>query len=53
MGNKNSKLSAKTAKMAEDIFKKIDTDGSNTIDREETLNYWYDKEEIEFRQDQH
>lgn len=41
MGNKNSKkLSPELESFAIEIFKKLDTDGSNSIDKVETINHW-------------
>ena len=42
----NGKFQCLSPSLYEDImsvFKKIDTDGSNTIDKEETLKYWLKK----------
>jgi Ca2+-binding EF-hand superfamily protein len=41
MGNKQSCLSDELYRRVHEIFSKIDVDGSKTIDKEETLKYWY------------
>lgn len=40
MGNKNGKLGPKATKVAEEVFKIMDIDGSGSIDRQETLKFW-------------
>jgi len=42
MGNKQAKLGPQAAKLAEEVFRMMDVDGSGTIDKQETLKFWYD-----------
>lgn len=40
MGAKQSKLSARATKIAQEVFDMMDVDGSGSIDKQETLKFW-------------
>ena len=49
MGNKSVRLNSNTERLAREVFNMIDTDGSKTIDKQETLRFWLVKKEVKFR----
>lgn len=54
MGNKQSNaLSKELKEQVVETFRAIDVDGSNTIDKEETLKHWWAKQEDQLRQAQY
>ena len=48
MGNKQAKLNPQAHKIAAEVFNMMDVDGSGSIDKQETLKFWYAKQEVEF-----
>lgn len=41
MGNKQAKLNPQASKIAQEVFNMMDVDGSGSIDKQETLKFWW------------
>ena len=53
MGNRQAKLSPQASKIAQEVFNMMDVDGSGSIDKQETLKFWFANQEVQFRETQH